>query len=52
VVLGALGQRERELGGDERLNDEEREVVRRQAGRVVVQAGVIALVGAGVVWLL
>jgi hypothetical protein len=52
VVLGALGKREEELGGDTRLNDAERATVRRQAIRVVEQAALIAVVAAGVVWLL
>ena len=52
MVLGALGQREEELGGDTRLNDAERAVVRRQAIRVAEQAALIAVVGAGVVWFL
>jgi hypothetical protein len=51
-VLGALGKREGELGGDTRLNAADRAIVRRQAIRVAMQAALIAGIGAAVVWLL
>jgi len=51
VVLGALGKREAELGGDTELTPAEKPIVRRQAMRVITQAIVIAAVGALIAYL-
>jgi hypothetical protein len=50
-VLGALGKRDAEMGETE-LSVAECGAVRRQAATVVAQAALIAVVGAGVAWLL
>ncbi|HET9729458.1 MAG TPA: hypothetical protein VFR41_08570 [Acidimicrobiia bacterium] len=51
-MLGALGKREAELGGDTHLSTREKPVVWRQVLAVVAQAILVGVVGAVVVWLL
>jgi hypothetical protein len=52
VVLGALGKREAELGGDTTLNASDRLAVRRQAIGVTAQSALIAIVATAVICLL
>jgi hypothetical protein len=50
VVLAALGQRECESGGVERVSDEARRAARRQAAWVIVQSVLIAVVLTAISW--
>jgi len=52
VVLGALGKREAEFGGDTELTPAEKPIVRRQAIWVITQVTIIAAVATLVVYLL
>jgi hypothetical protein len=51
-VLGALGKREAELGGDTKFDAADRQTVRRQAMVVTAQSALIAIVATTVICLL